>query len=73
MYHENSTLRNNAIEFDDRDLNDYFEAAATGLRTWISRSRTRRALAMLDAHMLEDIGVSEEARRAEVKKFFWEA
>lgn len=41
------------------------------LARWHSRSRSRRALARLDDHMLRDIGLSEQSRAHEADKPFW--
>jgi uncharacterized protein YjiS (DUF1127 family) len=38
---------------------------------WANRSRQRRQLARLDAHMLEDIGLTVEQVREEMAKPFW--
>ncbi|MDO8876623.1 MAG: DUF1127 domain-containing protein [Pseudolabrys sp.] len=39
---------------------------------WLRRARTRRHLRALEAHRLADIGSSEEARRRECAKWFWQ-
>ncbi|MBO6521847.1 MAG: DUF1127 domain-containing protein [Rhodospirillales bacterium] len=38
---------------------------------WVDRHRQRRALAGLDAHLLDDIGVSEKDAAIEAAKPFW--
>jgi uncharacterized protein YjiS (DUF1127 family) len=38
---------------------------------WMSRSRQRRALAQLDAHLLRDIGVTAYDAAHEAAKPFW--
>lgn len=38
---------------------------------WNERSRQRQALAELDDHLLEDIGISRTAANAEASKAFW--
>jgi uncharacterized protein YjiS (DUF1127 family) len=43
------------------------------IRTWLQRSRQRRALAELDDRMLRDIGVTRSRARREVEKPFWSA
>ncbi len=43
------------------------------LRLWWRRARTRRALRLLDDHLLVDIGRSEKERRRECAKWFWQA
>jgi len=45
------------------------------LRIWMARSRQRRALlalAELDLHLLQDIGISRECALREAAKWFWE-
>lgn len=43
------------------------------LRCWYQRWSQRRALARLDAHRLNDIGISPEQAEAEMRKPFWQA
>ncbi|HMJ43153.1 MAG TPA: DUF1127 domain-containing protein [Pseudolabrys sp.] len=38
---------------------------------WVVRRRQRRALAQLDDHLLEDVGLSREQARREAGKPFW--
>lgn len=40
---------------------------------WYRRVVSRRQLAELDARLLRDIGLSQEAARTEVRKPFWRA
>jgi len=40
---------------------------------WDKRSRTRRALAQLEPHMLRDIGLTSEQARTEAAHPFWKA
>jgi uncharacterized protein YjiS (DUF1127 family) len=40
---------------------------------WLSRWRSRRALAQLDDRMLTDIGLDPVDRRREIDKPFWQA
>ena len=52
------------------------EAAARAVRTllsWQERDRQRRALAQLDARMLNDIGLSRAEVDLELRKPFWHA
>jgi uncharacterized protein YjiS (DUF1127 family) len=42
------------------------------LRAWIDRRRQRHALAELDDRLLRDIGVSRQAARRELDKWFWQ-
>jgi len=39
---------------------------------WARNCRTRRSLAKLNEYQLYDIGVSKNARKQELKKWFWE-
>ena len=50
----------------------YFELINT-VRVWLERDKERRALKVLSSQLLQDIGLSEEARWAEVSKPFWKA
>jgi len=43
------------------------------LTQWSERRRTRRELADLPPHLLRDIGMTQEAARAEAAKPFWRA
>jgi uncharacterized protein YjiS (DUF1127 family) len=47
-------------------------AIAAVLALWRQREHTRRALAALDARALADIGLSENDRRRECARWFWE-
>jgi uncharacterized protein YjiS (DUF1127 family) len=38
---------------------------------WANRSRQRKQLARLDAHMLADIGITAEQAKVEMAKPFW--
>jgi uncharacterized protein YjiS (DUF1127 family) len=40
--------------------------------TWIRRSNERRALAMMNQHMLDDIGLTPHDINREVAKYFWQ-
>lgn len=42
------------------------------VRAWADRHVTRRALARLDPHLLDDIGISAQDARAEAGKPFWQ-
>ncbi|WP_051630609.1 DUF1127 domain-containing protein [Afifella pfennigii] len=42
------------------------------LGLWMRRARTRRALKDLSPHLLADIGITEEERRQETGKRFWQ-
>lgn len=46
-------------------------AVALTLARWEDRRRSRRALSLLDAHMLRDIGLTEAGAHAETGKPFW--
>lgn len=41
------------------------------LHTWHARMRTRRELAQLDDHMLDDIGLTRDMVEREYNKPFW--
>lgn len=41
------------------------------VNTWLQRSRSRRELSELPAHLLKDIGLSESDRYREISKPFW--
>lgn len=41
------------------------------LALWIERATQRRALAELDDHLLEDVGISRSEARQEAAKPFW--
>ena len=41
-------------------------------RTWIRRSNDRRQLAHMNAHMLNDIGLTRIDLENEVDKYFWQ-
>ncbi len=40
---------------------------------WQERARQRHMLAMMDAHLLRDIGLDRSAAREEAEKPFWRA
>jgi len=46
---------------------------AATLRRWHQRSEQRRQLAGLAIHQLDDIGITEAQRLAEISKPFWRA
>lgn len=48
-----------------------FARAAMALYTWNQRVKQRKALSQLSSRLLEDAGVSETQRLAEINKFFW--
>lgn len=48
-----------------------FAGVTTALRQWRARRRTRRALALLDAAQLADIGITREEASSESAKPFW--
>ena len=53
-------------------IDSHFESAKEILSYWLERSRTRRRLAALEDHRLEDIGISREQAAAESSKYFWQ-
>ncbi len=40
---------------------------------WLPRRQTRARLALLDDHLLRDIGLDRESVQAECRKWFWQA
>ena len=68
---------------DDMDIAAIALAAVNGvenfvanaghvMQTWIRRSNERRALAMMNQHMLDDIGLTSHDIQKEVAKYFWQ-
>jgi uncharacterized protein YjiS (DUF1127 family) len=43
------------------------------MHTWNHRSKSRISLAHLSPRLLDDTGITEEQRRREINKPFWEA
>ncbi|MCX7297362.1 MAG: DUF1127 domain-containing protein [Hyphomicrobiales bacterium] len=57
------------------DLFDWrrpFIAARALVALWLRRRRTRRHLRDLDAHLLSDIGIDEQARARECARWLWQ-
>ena len=48
-------------------------ARRLSLRAYLSLHRQRRALEQLDPHLLRDVGLTEDAARAEAARRFWDA
>lgn len=46
---------------------------AATVTTWVTRSRTRRALKTLEEWQLADVGLTPEAALTETRKVFWKA
>ncbi|MEG3618483.1 DUF1127 domain-containing protein [Magnetovibrio sp. PR-2] len=46
--------------------------AVVTLKTWMTRSRSRRHLAGLDAYLLDDIGLTKAQAVRESEKPFWQ-
>ena len=79
-----STLRARYFHLiDDLDIAALALAAVNGVEniatkvshvpmTWIRRSNERRALAMMNQHMLDDIGLTRHDIDKEVAKYFWQ-
>ena len=42
------------------------------LKLWANRARQRRQLREIPAHLLEDMGISQEALQTEMNKPFWQ-
>ena len=51
---------------------DWMASALRVVETWRQRHRTRRQLAVADARILQDVGISEAQRFIESNKPFWE-
>ena len=79
-----STLKAKHFHFiDDMDISvltlaviERIESFANKVKlvvaTWMRRSNQRRALAMMNQHMLEDIGLTRYDIEREVAKYFWQ-
>jgi uncharacterized protein YjiS (DUF1127 family) len=48
-----------------------FTGAAKAFGTWQARRVSRRALSLLDPHMLRDVGLTMQSRADETAKPFW--
>jgi uncharacterized protein YjiS (DUF1127 family) len=57
----------------DSDRRSLVRSVRETLSSWFRRARTRRALAELDAYLLDDIGLDPQRRARECAKRFWEA
>jgi uncharacterized protein YjiS (DUF1127 family) len=53
-------------------LDALWHACATRLSIWVHRAVTRQTLCELDARTLADIGCTEDERRRECAKWFWQ-
>jgi uncharacterized protein YjiS (DUF1127 family) len=56
-----------------RELVAALEHAVDVAWTWHERTKTRRQLAMMDDHLLKDIGISRPQAWSEADKPFWRA
>ena len=45
---------------------------AAWLQGRLAKHRSRRALARLDARLLDDVGITEKARQRELSRGFWD-
>ncbi len=45
---------------------------AVAMTVWSERARTRRQLALLDDHLLRDIGLERPQAQAEARRPFWQ-
>jgi len=52
-------------------IHAFFARAAMVLCTWNQRVKQRNTLSQLSSRLLEDVGVSEAQRLAEINKPFW--
>jgi uncharacterized protein YjiS (DUF1127 family) len=57
---------------DRLDWRRLFVAARALIALWLMRRRTRAQLRHLDAHLLNDIGIDEQARARECAKWLWQ-
>ena len=55
-----------------RICSELFHNASVAVHDWALRRRTRRHLHELDARTLADVGITEDQRRHECAKPFWE-
>jgi uncharacterized protein YjiS (DUF1127 family) len=53
-------------------VEDFAAKVGHVMQTWIRRSNERRALAMMNRHMLDDIGLTPYEVEKEVAKHFWQ-
>ena len=53
-------------------IEDFAAEVGHVFMTWIRRSNERRALAMMNQHMLDDIGLTRHDIEKEVAKYFWQ-
>ncbi len=56
-----------------RRLRNFAGAGLHVVNGWFERSARRRELARLDAFRLKDVGLSEQERACECRKFFWQS
>ncbi|MCW9053355.1 MAG: DUF1127 domain-containing protein [Motiliproteus sp.] len=47
------------------------KALLVTVHQWLQRGKQRRALAKLEPHLLEDIGITQEQAQEEADKPFW--
>ena len=60
-----------AAQSNTRDASTPASPWLDTIRLWFSRSRQRRALAELNDHLLQDIGMSRDDAAREAAKPFW--
>ncbi|MCP4295270.1 MAG: DUF1127 domain-containing protein [Proteobacteria bacterium] len=53
------------------ELSQFFTKAAQTVSKWKNNYRSRKELALMDSHMLKDIGLTEADVYNEVEKPFW--
>lgn len=70
-YKSHNALELVNIELPERSVHSVITRLADTVNTWSQRSRQRKQLAVLDEHLLSDIGVSYEDIWLEVNKPFW--
>ena len=66
-------LRTLPITIKNIDLENSLMRALKTVYTWQERAEQRYRLALLDAHMLNDIGLSTTDVARETDKRFWQA
>ena len=79
-----STIKTKQFHFiDDMDisattlaaverLEEFAAQMANVVHTWVRRSNDRRQLALMNEHMLDDIGLTRGDMAREVGKHFWQ-
>lgn len=53
-------------------IEGFVAGVMTMVKTWVRRSQDRRALAIMSARMMDDIGLTRADIEREAAKFFWQ-